>query len=91
MKCERLFVSGRVQGVGFRYWTVRQADELGLGGYVRNLPDGRVEIVAAGEAEDVDRLAGRCHQGPWSARVDEVSRQPCPDGGFSAGEFRIRH
>lgn len=91
MRCERFLISGRVQGVGFRYWTVRQAGGLGLGGYVRNLPDGRVEVVAAGDEGDVDRLAGLCRQGPPSARVDEVSRQPCRDSGLSSGGFHIRH
>ncbi len=91
MRCERLLVSGRVQGVGFRYWTVRQAGELGLGGYVRNLPDGRVEVVASGDGRAVERLARLCEQGPWSARVEEVSRGTCRESVPPDEGFRIRH
>jgi acylphosphatase len=91
MRCERFLVSGRVQGVGFRYWTVRQADELGLEGYVRNLPDGTVEVVASGAEKDVEALARLCARGPWGARVDDVNRQACRDYIGSGSGFRIRH
>ncbi len=68
-------VSGRVQGVGFRYFTEDQARREGLNGHVRNLPDGRVEIVAEGDHEAVERFERAIRRGPAGARVDrcEVS------------------
>jgi len=66
------FVSGVVQGVGFRYFTLRIARELGLKGFVRNLPDGRVEVVAEGDKEALARLIDKLHVGPWLARVESV-------------------
>ena len=69
-------VSGRVQGVGFRWWTLREAKRLGLRGTVRNCPDGTVEIHAAGSEAALARLAERLHQGPSHARVDRVERIP---------------
>lgn len=70
----RLIVRGRVQGVGFRYATVEQGRRLGLAGWARNLPDGGVEVVAAGDDEAVERLVAWCRQGPPSARVATVER-----------------
>ena len=68
----RFVVSGRVQGVGFRYFTQDIARREGLTGLVRNLHDGRVEIVAEGEVMAVDRLEAALRQGPPRARVDHV-------------------
>lgn len=65
-------ISGRVQGVGFRHWTTRNARELGLRGTVRNRADGRVELHVAGEPGDVETLEGRLGQGPRAARVRNV-------------------
>lgn len=65
-------VSGRVQGVGFRWWTRKTAEELGLRGTVRNRRDGTVEIHAAGTAGSVDKLGEWLHEGPRGARVREV-------------------
>lgn len=65
-------VSGRVQGVGFRFFVQRAASIEGLHGWVQNLPDGRVEISAEGEAEAVTRFERQLRQGPPAARVDEV-------------------
>lgn len=70
----RLIVRGRVQGVGFRYATVEQGRRLGLNGWARNLPDGAVEVMAAGDAGAVERLVAWCRQGPPSARVATVER-----------------
>ena len=67
-----LFVSGRVQGVFFRQKTKQQAESLSVNGWVRNLSDGRVEAVFEGEAEAVKALVEYCHQGPSSARVENV-------------------
>lgn len=65
-------ISGRVQGVGFRHWTSRNARELGLRGTVRNRTDGRVELHVAGPAADVEALEERLDRGPRSARVRDV-------------------
>jgi acylphosphatase len=69
-------VSGIVQGVGYRAWTQRNARELGLSGWVRNLDDGRVELYAAGPAAAVRELVRRCHRGPSSAAVETVQASP---------------
>ncbi|HEX7067068.1 MAG TPA: acylphosphatase [Candidatus Limnocylindria bacterium] len=77
-------VTGRVQGVGFRWWVRRQADALGLTGWVMNADDERsVELVAEGEPTSLDDLQRRLHGGPSGARVEsvEASRQP------ASGEF----
>ncbi len=77
----RVLISGEVQGVGFR-WTCRQrATDEGVGGFVRNLPDGRVEAVFEGDEDRVDRMVRWCHEGPNWGRVDgiEVEEQP-PEG-----------
>lgn len=67
-----IYVSGRVQGVFYRSNTRRKALELGITGWVRNLPDGRVEIVAEGEREKLERLIEWCRRGPPLARVDDL-------------------
>ena len=71
-----IFVRGRVQGVGFRWWTRARALELGLAGHARNLPDGRVEVNAQGERVAVETLAGLLREDPSSrsrpGRVDGV-------------------
>jgi acylphosphatase len=68
----RYLVSGRVQGVGFRYFTQDIANREGLNGQVRNLPDGRVEIVAEGDEESLVRLEAALWRGPSHARVEHV-------------------
>jgi acylphosphatase len=77
----RLLVAGRVQGVNYRVACAREADRLGLAGFVRNLPDGRVEVVAEGSRGAVERLAAWCAGGPPLARVERVdSREEVPEG-----------
>jgi len=68
----RILVSGRVQGVGFRAFAQRQADRLGIDGWVRNLQDGRVEALAAGEAAAVAQFIEALRRGPLTARVAAV-------------------
>ena len=68
-------LTGRVQGVGFRWWTRKTATELGLAGSVRNARDGSVEIVAKGSTEALDELEHRLRDGPPPARVDDVERR----------------
>ena len=71
----RLAVHGRVQGVAFRAATQRTAIRLRVAGWVRNLPDGSVEILAQGSPLAIDELIAWCHQGPPAARVDRVATQ----------------
>ncbi|OUL37035.1 acylphosphatase [Nostoc sp. T09] len=67
-----VFISGRVQGVGYRYATVDTASQLGLTGWVRNLPDSRVEAVFEGVREVVEEMIRWCHIGPPAAVVKNV-------------------
>jgi acylphosphatase len=80
----RFVVSGTVQGVFYRAWTEDRARALGLKGWVRNLRDGTVEVVAGGGEEAVERLGHDLHEGPPAARVTGVEREACdetlPDG-----------
>ena len=75
MPAVRFLVAGKVQGVFFRASTREQAVRLGLGGYAKNLADGRVEVVAVGEAERIEALARWLERGPPMARVDRVERE----------------
>lgn len=85
MRCR---VSGRVQGVSFRAATREVASALGLRGHARNLADGRVEVVCAGDAASLEAMAQWLRQGPPAARVEQLVRedydQPVPPG-FSIG------
>ena len=67
-----LFISGIVQGVGYRYTCHREAASRGLKGWVRNLPDGRVEAVLQGLKEDVEGMIKWCYRGPSEARVSNI-------------------
>jgi acylphosphatase len=71
--CARVVVSGRVQGVFFRYTCAHEASKAGLRGTVRNLSDGRVEAVFQGPRSSVERLIFWCHDGPPAAKVAEVA------------------
>lgn len=78
---KRIVLSGRVQGVGFRFYTIRLSEAFDVGGYVRNLPDGSVEIVAEGSRDQVDSFLERASKGPSSARVTEIKSYEEPAGG----------
>lgn len=83
--CVRVMVSGRVQGVWYRGWTVQTAQGMGLAGWVRNLSDGRVEAVFMGDAATVEAMLAACRQGPPSARVSALEVEPwseLPGHGF---------
>lgn len=69
---KHLIISGRVQGVGFRYFTYKNARELGIKGWVQNLRDGTVEVVLEGPPENVETMVERLKKGPPSARVRQV-------------------
>jgi acylphosphatase len=84
MKAVQARVSGRVQGVSFRWYTQEQARRLGVSGWVRNEPDGSVLLHAEGDDEAVDGLVAWCHQGPGLARVRDVAvRDAAPSGATS--------
>lgn len=72
MKRVHVYISGRVQGVFFRATTHRAATGFQLKGWVRNMPDGRVEAVFEGKEENVDKMLDWCHIGPSAARVEKV-------------------
>lgn len=74
-QARRYFVSGIVQGVGFRYFTQHAAERLQLNGYARNLPDGRVEVYAVGTGEQLAKLRSVLERGPWGATVREVAEE----------------
>lgn len=85
----RYVVTGRVQGVGFRLFVTDCARREGLRGHVRNLPDGRVEAVADGDADGLARLEAALWNGPRGARVDDVSHADVEPLGVADG-FTIR-
>ncbi|QQD18795.1 acylphosphatase [Spongiibacter nanhainus] len=88
MRAVHLQISGRVQGVGYRHWTVKQARRLGLSGWVRNRPNGSVEAQAWGTDDAVSALIEACHQGPIAARVDAVDVSECRAGDETGFEQR---
>lgn len=82
-------VTGRVQGVFFRVWAQEQADELGIAGWVRNCPDGRVDLHLEGEQATLEQMIERLRRGPPAATVDDVRLwevEPCEFEGFE-----VRH
>ncbi len=83
-------VQGRVQGVGFRWFVEREAGLIGLRGWVRNTEEGDVEVVAAGEAADLDRLRACLRRGPRGSRVDRLVERMLDDSeGEELSAFRI--
>lgn len=74
----RWIVRGRVQGVGFRWFVAREAARLGVGGLVRNLRDGTVEVISEGPEKVLEALEGALRAGPPGARVDAVERTALP-------------
>jgi acylphosphatase len=85
-----LLVSGRVQGVFFRGSAADAARDLGVSGWIRNLPDGRVEAEAEGEREALERFVEYCRRGPPAARVDDVAATWSAFRG-DLGPFATRH
>jgi len=84
----RYVVQGRVQGVGYRYFVLRQADALGISGFARNRPDGSVEVVAEGDEATLADFEAHLRQGPAFAEVSGVLREATAERG-QAG-FHIR-
>jgi acylphosphatase len=85
----RFLVSGLVQGVGFRWFVARHARALGLAGYARNLPDGRVEVVVSGPDESLPALERLLRAGPANAQVEGLERSFEPEAVLRANSFDI--
>lgn len=83
-----LKVYGRVQGVGFRFYTQKKANELSITGYVRNRPDGSVYIEATGESESLEMFINWCEEGPTWAHVSKLEKQEIPV--FEIPDFSIK-
>lgn len=81
----RLHVTGRVQGVGFRYFTLSVGRNLGVSGWVKNEPDGSVSVEAEGESAAIEQLLLQVRQGPAHARVEHVSVADLPPSGAGGG------
>ena len=86
--CVHVLVSGRVQGVFYRAWAEGTSKELGLKGWVRNLPDGRVEAVFEGGKSSVEKMVGLCEKGPAHAKVEKVEMKEERPSGFQGFEVR---
>jgi acylphosphatase len=84
----RYVVQGRVQGVGYRYFVLRHAEELGIAGYAKNQADGTVEVVAEGADEALKELEQRLNEGPSFAHVSGVEREAIAERGASG--FHVR-
>jgi acylphosphatase len=85
MIARRFIIKGRVQGVGFRYFAVRAARSIGVAGAVKNLPDGSVEAIAEGSADDVARFKQELERGPSYSHVTSVEEIPMTPGGRFKG------
>lgn len=85
----RLLVEGRVQGVGFRAFVAREAQARGVAGFVRNLRDGRVEVLAQGTPDDLAGLYDACRRGPHGARVTGVDLSENPGTAIEGDGFII--
>ncbi|HXZ80577.1 MAG TPA: acylphosphatase [Terriglobales bacterium] len=77
-EARQFVVRGRVQGVGFRWFVEREAQALGIAGWVRNNPDSSVEVLAVGTREQLSALRGKLREGPRAARVDDVQEFEAP-------------
>jgi acylphosphatase len=87
-QAKRYFVSGMVQGVGFRFFTQGAAEKLRIGGFVRNLPDGRVEVFAVGTPQQHRELRAMLERGPRFSSVTEVMEEPAtPDRQYNSEFF----
>lgn len=87
-RCLKVRIEGRVQGVSFRASTQVQAERFGVTGYVRNSPDGTVEVLACGEEDALEQLVRWLHEGPRLANVSNVSVEECE--WLDEKDFRIR-
>jgi len=87
MKTLRVYITGTVQGVFFRKYIKDKADELNIRGFVRNLDDGRIEIIIEGRDENVNEMLSKCKQGPSHAEIKEINFEGLRHQGFKG--FKI--
>jgi acylphosphatase len=87
LQTRRYVISGRVQGVGFRWFVEREAVQIGIAGWVRNRDNGEVEVMATGTREQHSALRARLQEGPRAARVDQVHESSAPE--LETQSFRI--
>ena len=72
MKTYKIVISGEVQGINFRFFTKKKADELGIKGYIKNLENGNVEAIFQGDEDSIKKIINWCKKGPSSAKVDSI-------------------
>ena len=89
MATRRYIVYGRVQGVGFRWFVDREARIIGLAGWVRNNPDGNLEVLASGTEDQLAKLKMKLKQGPRASRVDEVVEEDASHEVVKSKSFQI--
>ena len=87
----RFFVSGRVQGVGYRYFAMSTAEQLGISGYARNLRDGRVEVYAIGAPDQLVHFAAELRRGPRLANVDAIDEVEAEISSRFASGFTVNY
>jgi len=89
VRARRFILAGRVQGVGFRLFSVQVAQAHGVRGWVRNLPDGRVEVLCEGDLDSVERFRAELRRGPRHAVVEEMREtEESPSGLFEGFDVR---
>ena len=86
--CVHVFITGTVQGVGYRYSTVQEAQKRLIKGWVRNLRDGRVEAIFEGREPLINQMLQWCHHGPRNARVTDVAAETIETQGYQGFEIR---
>ncbi len=91
LQAKRFYVSGMVQGVGFRFFAQRAAERLGLAGYVKNLRDGRVEVYTIGQGQQLRALRTELERGPRGASISGVAEEDAEVLPQYAGQFSIEH
>ncbi|MEA2066395.1 MAG: acylphosphatase [Thermotogota bacterium] len=89
MKTLKVTLFGRVQGVGFRYYATRKARSLNVTGYVRNKPDGSVEVVATADEKTLEKFVELLSQGPLTGHVTKVEKEELPLKKFSTFEVQL--
>lgn len=87
---KHVFLSGRVQGVGFRHFTRLEARRLNLDGWVRNLRDGRVEVWMEGTPENIERMMNRLQEGPRSSNVTDITVEEETTGDSEYRSFQVK-
>jgi len=88
MKSRHFIIQGKVQGVGYRYFAAKEAKRLGVSGWVRNLPDGGVEVRAEADEQNLQDFEAALNRGPSWSRVNECRSAAAPEEGFTG--FKIK-